>query len=174
MLVSLRDTFDGAGGPLCQAAALLHESGEIELVDEVFSCCGLDFNAAYYLVIEHRNHLIIMSQEPINIDANGKIVYDFTNKQSYEYDPFGFPGLYARQKELPGGEFCMFGANGSQTQENSDDTDITDSDRGFWEESGMPFGEYNAADYNLNGDVNVNDRKTWELNNGDFTSVPRD
>ena len=172
VLVSLRETADGAGGSLCQSAALLHSDGHIELVDEVYSCCGLDLGVPYYLVIEHRSHLVIMSHEPVDI-VSGKLTYDFRIQQSYVDDPFGF-GIFAQQKEITPGTFVMLGSNGEQASSANDDTDITDGDRAFWEDSIGIFGKYEAADYNLNGDVNVNDRKIWEENNGKFTSVPRD
>jgi uncharacterized repeat protein (TIGR01451 family) len=171
VLVSLRDTPDGANGPICQAAALLHSDGRVEFVGE-FACCDIDLGASYYLVIEHRNHLIVMSHEPIPI-ANGKIVYDFRVQQSYINDPFLF-GTFAGQKEILPGVFAMLGSNGNQTLTTNSDTDINFDDRTFWESENGDIAKYRNGDYNLNGDTNFNDRRVWELNNGKFTSVPRD
>ena len=123
----------------------------------------------YYLVIEHHNHLIVMSHEAVSVVDN-TLTYDFRSQQSYVDDPFGF-GVYARQKEILPGVFAMFGGNGDQTTDVNEDTDITSNDRGFWELQNGIFGQYNPADYILNGDINVNDRILWELNNGKYTSV---
>ncbi|HMQ64619.1 MAG TPA: hypothetical protein PKE06_28300, partial [Flavilitoribacter sp.] len=171
VLVSLRDTPDGAGGPLCQAAALLHNDGHLEFV-EGFNCCELDLNASYYLVIEHRNHMIVMSDQPVSI-VNKTITYDFRNHQSYIDDPFGF-GIFIGQKRILGTLYAMFAGNGNQTMTGSSDTDINFDDRSFWEIVNGTIARYRNGDYNLNGDSNFNDRRVWELNNGKFTSVPRD
>jgi large repetitive protein len=171
VLVSLRDNPNGTGGPVCQAAALLHNDGRIEFIDE-FGCCDVNLLEQYYLVIEHRNHLIVMSHEPISLVGN-KITYDFRTQQSYINDPFGF-GIFAGQKEILPGVFAMYAGNGNQTLTTQSDTDINFDDRTFWESQNGNIGEYRIGDYNMNGDTNFNDRVTWELNNGKFTSVPRD
>jgi hypothetical protein len=171
VLVSLRDTPQGTGGPICQAAALLHNDGRIEFVEE-FDCCNLDLGQPYYIVVEHRNHLIVMSHEPISIAGN-KITYDFRTQQSY-IDDQGFPGLFAGQKEILPGVFAMYAGNGNQALTAQSDTDINFDDRTFWESENGKLGEYRIGDYNLNGDTNFNDRVTWERNNGKFTSVPRE
>jgi uncharacterized protein YjdB len=170
VLVSLRNTPDGTGGPICQAAALLHNDGRIEFIND-FKCCGLDFGKSYYVVIEHRNHLIVMSHQPVAI-VNGKITYDFRNQQSYISDPFNF-GTFSGQKQIQTGKYAMLAGNGNQTLTNSSDTDINFDDRTFWETLNGQIARYRNSDYNLNGDTNFNDRRVWELNNGKFTSVPR-
>jgi len=171
VLVSLRETADGAGGPVCQAAALLHRDGSLEFEGGGLTCCGLDLDGEFYVVIEHYNHLLVMSHEPIPI-INDKITYDFRIQQSYVNDPYGF-GYYA-QKEVSPGVYVMFGGNGKQEPALNDDTDIEFNDRGFWELENGIFRQYSFGDYNLNGDINFNDRLLWEINNGIFTSVPRD
>jgi len=172
VLVSLRLDSLGTGGPLCQAAALLHNDGHIQFVED-FDCCDLDLFETYYLVIEHRNHLIVMAHQALPVDiSNSTIVYDFRNQQSYIDDPFGF-GTFSAQKEIQPGIFAMFAGNGDQTVNNQSDTDINFDDRTFWEGENGDIGEYRIGDYNLNGDTNFNDRVTWERNNGKFTSVPR-
>jgi uncharacterized repeat protein (TIGR01451 family) len=171
VLVSLRDTPDGTGGPLCQAAALLHVDGTVEFVDSGLTCCNISANSLYYVVVEHRNHLIAMSHEAVAV-VGGKIIYDFRIQQSYLDDPFGF-GV-AQQKEVLPGTFAMLGGNGQQASEANDDTDITVDDRTLWEDEIGEFGQYRNGDYNLDGDIEFNDRILWELNNGQFTSVPRD
>jgi len=178
VLVSIRGDSAGTGGPLCQAAALLHKTGYIEFVEE-FDCCDLDLLGSYYLVIEHRNHLIVMSDVAVpivpGIDSS-TITYDFRQQQSYVDDPF-MVGIFARQKELlpqlPG-HFAMYAGNGNQTNTAFSDTDINFDDRSFWEGENGEIGEYRVGDYNMNSDTNFNDRVTWERNNGKFTSVPRD
>jgi hypothetical protein len=172
VLVSLRDAPDGA--TLCQKAAILHKTGLVEFVDGGFDCCNLNFESSYYLVIEHRNHLIIMSPEPLPI-LDGTLTFDFRANQSYIYDPFNFGAV--GQKEVQAGVFVMYAANGDQVKTgielDGDDVGINFNDRTYWEGQNGVVGRYRFADYNLNGDCNYNDRTTFEFNNGRFTSVPR-
>ncbi len=170
VLVSLRDNPMGNGGPVCQAAAQLHNDGTVEFVGGS-ACCNLSETQSYYIVIEHRNHLIVMSHEPVGI-SDDKISYDFRYQQGYVDDPFGF-GIFSSQKEILPGVFAMIGGNGQQSVNISSDTDINFDDRAFWENQNGTFARYRNGDFNLNGDVNFNDRTIWEGNNGKFTSVPR-
>ena len=176
VLVSLRADSAGTGGPVCQAAALVHNDGHIEFVEE-FDCCNLDLYAPYYLVIEHRNHIIVMSEEPLVVDLeNSTITYDFRINEGYVDDPFGF-GIFLRQIEIQSGIYAMYAGNGEQTDAGgtfNEDTEINLNDRTFWEGENSDFGEYRIGDYNLNGDTNFNDRVVWERNQGFNTSVPRD
>jgi hypothetical protein len=175
VLVSLRTSPDDTGTPLCQSAALLYSDGRIVFVDEFGGCCALDPDGSYYLVIEHRNHLIVMSDVALPI-VDGKITYDFRVQQSYIDDLGGF-GTAVGQKELiVDGQtiFVMYGGNGEQVLDVNADTDINFDDRTFWEIENGVFGRYRRGDYNLNGDVNFNDRRVFEVNNSKFTSVPRD
>jgi hypothetical protein len=169
VLVSLRETPDGI--PLCSKAALLHNDGHVEMVDGGFSCPGLDSDA-YYLVIEHRNHLIVMSDHPVPVRA-GRLAYDFRYTQSYiassRYGGYG-------QKEIPGmaGTYAMYAGNGEQNLGSFSDTDINFDDRSYWGTMNGSDGNYNNGDYNLSGDCNMNDLITWEYNNAVFSTVPRD
>jgi hypothetical protein len=177
VLVSLRTDSTGVGGPICQAAALLHQGGYVEFV-EPFQCCGIPLDTSYFVVIEHRNHLIVMSPDPVpvvpGIDSS-TVTYDFRTQESYVDDPFMI-GIFAGQKELlpqlPG-KFAMLAGNGNQSNTTNSDTDINFDDRSFWEGENGEIGEYRVGDYNMNSDTNFNDRVTWERNNGKFTSVPR-
>jgi hypothetical protein len=175
VLVSVRADSAGTGGPLCQAAALLHNDGHIEFV-QPFNCCTLNLNLTYYLVIEHRNHLIVMSHQKVSIVRGNTIstmTYSFCNQQSYEDPNFAGFDIFARQKEIIPGSFAMFTGNGDQTSSANADTDINVGDLSTWAIQNGTIGAYRLGDYNLNGDTNLNDRVAWERNNGKTTSVPR-
>src|SRR6185295_3611254 len=149
----------GTGGPVCEAAALLHKDGTIQFVQPL-ACCGVNENNNYYLVIEHRNHLIVMSHV-IQPFVNHKLSYDFRSQQSYEDPLFAGFNLFARQKELvPGnpGKYAMYAGNGNQAGSAFADTDLNFDDRSYWEVQNGQIGAYRIADYNLNADVNFNDR----------------
>jgi len=168
VLVSIRLTPDG--DPVDRKAALLHADGRVEFVNGGFN--GVPAGNSVYLLIEHRNHLIIMTPEPVPI-IDGTLTYDFRNAQSYIFDPFGFGG--AGQKELlpdlPG-VYAMFAGNGCQGLCNYSDSDVNYDDRCCWEHLNTTTGSYVIGDYNMNGDCNFNDRINWEFNNSEFTTVP--
>jgi hypothetical protein len=171
VLVSLRYAPDGE--TVCQKAALLHNDGHVEFVDGGFSCDELENYDSYYVVIEHRNHLIVMSDQSIEV-LNGTITCDFRNDQSYIYDPLGFGGVGQIEllPELPG-VYAMYSGNGCQGLCVISATDLNYDDRSYWECQNTTLGQYSNADYNLNGDCNYNDRIIWEFNNCIFTTVPR-
>jgi hypothetical protein len=163
VLVSLREAEDAP--PVCMKAALLHSDGHVEFVNGGFSCCDLDLSGSYYLVIEHRNHLIIMSPEPVQV-VNGTLTYDFRYTQSYGN---------GQKLIIPGtpGTYAMYTGNGDQTKEVFSDTDINFDDNQYWGTQNGTIGRYRNGDYNMNGDCNYNDRTTFEFNNGVDSSVPR-
>ncbi|HOY92143.1 MAG TPA: HYR domain-containing protein, partial [Prolixibacteraceae bacterium] len=165
VLVSLRNTAGAGYQKICEKAALLLSDGTIEML-EGFDCCDLDMNGNYYLVVEHRNHLLVMSHVPVQVVA-GTLTYDFTAQQSYILPGSGLWG----QKEVDG-IFFMFGGNGNQSANADSDTDINADDQSTWESHNGRQG-YRSGDYNLNGDTNSNDRIIWERNNGHGTSVIR-
>lgn len=179
VLVSLRevvvDPVDGDGDypdetPICTAAALLHSDGSIEFIDD-FTCCDLDNSSTYYLVIEHRNHLMVASHEPLPI-VNGKISYDFRDQNSFIQDFFGSPNGVG-QKEVLSGVFVMYAGNGDQVSDGSADTDLNVGDEAYWKTQNGESARYRNGDYNMNGDPNGIDRILWGFNNGNSTSVPR-
>ena len=172
VLVSLRsDPTDGSEA-LCQRAGLLFADGHIEF-EPGTDCIGLDSSQSYYLVIEHRNHLLIMSSEAIPI-VNGSLNYDFRDKQSYLSGPFN-SGAYVGQTEVSPGVYAMHAGNGQQELISGDneDTDINASDAAKLRESSPASRIYSIADYNMDGEVSVLDLALWRKNTPKQTSVSR-
>lgn len=168
VLVSLRDAPDGI--PFCMQAALLHNDGHVEFVNGGFTCADIQSCEKYYLVIEHRNHLIVMSDTAISV-IGGMITYDFRSTQSYLFDLYGFGGV--GQKEIFPGVYAMYAGNGDQVITPSSDTDLNFDDRTVRDNQNGNAGRYRNGDFNLNGDCNYNDRINYEYNNGKFSTVPR-
>lgn len=164
VLVSLR-TGTESSSTVCMTAALLHKDGTIEFVDG-FDCCELDPDAFYYLVIEHRNHLLVMSHIPVPV-VNGKISYDFRYHNSYT------TLVGAGQKEMSPGVYAMYAGNGDQQTRAVDDTDINTADLNRWISDDGLNSSYFLRDFDLNGDVNVQDKGLLLRNNGIFSDVPR-
>jgi YD repeat-containing protein len=170
VLVSLRDKPDASGVTLGIKAGLLHSDGHIEFPGGAFTCCNMNSSASYHIVIEHRNHLIVMSDAvPV---VTGKVSFDFRNHQSYIDTSWG-TDLYVGQKPISSGRFVMVAGNGDQIRDAASDTDMSMDDRTWWESHNGNFGLYRSGDYDLSGDTNMDDRGMWERSNGKFTSVPR-
>jgi len=170
VLVSLRSEFDGEA--LCMAAALLHKDGSITMVDE-FTCCELNPLIDYYVVIEHRNHLIVMSPTPVSMTDDGTIAHDFRHADSYSTDPNSVSQKFLGVNAAGDNVYCMYGANGDQTTSNAADTDINLNDLSFWNIWNNTISTYHKADYSMNADINLNDRIILNDNNGSYSSVPR-
>jgi hypothetical protein len=172
VLVSLRTDPQDGSEALCQRAGLLHHDGHIEFVSET-DCCELDMDQEYYIVVEHRNHLIVMSHEAVPILNGGSLTYDFRFQDSYLYDPIPL-GTFYRQKEVIPGVFAMYAGNGDQTSSTANDTDINGQDYSKWLNNGLEFRTYNFTDHNMSGDRNSQDAAVWQTNSPRNTSVPRD
>jgi hypothetical protein len=170
VLVSLRSDPENGSEVLCQRAGLLHNDGTIEFLSDA-DCCQLDRSQSYYVVIEHRNHLIVMSHEAVPV-INGRITYDFRDKQSYVNDPFG-SGIFLRQKEVLAGVFAMYTGNGDHISSGSEYTDITAADYTKWLGNGPENRVYKLVDYNMDGDVSALDFFMWITNAPGFTSIIR-
>jgi hypothetical protein len=170
ILVSLRSAPDGMS--IGKKAALLHNDGHVEFVDGGFQIDKAELQNSYYIVIEHRNHLIIMTPEAVPV-VNYGLSYDFRYSQSYTYSPYGIWGSGQKEllPDLPG-VYAMYTGNVDQVQTPSSIKDINFTDRMFWEQSNMYAGHYCPGDFNLNGDCNFNDRILFEINNGKYSSVP--
>jgi len=144
-----------------EAAALLHSDGHIEFMD---SCIvDLDPAMSYYVRLEHRNHLPILSPSPVPI-VNRTLSLDFRSMNSYAN--FG-----SGQKEIASGVWAMFAGNSDQFQ--SESYDISGSDNYLWNSNNGFFNKYLPSDFNLNGDINADDKGVWLLNNGIFSSLPQ-
>lgn len=156
VLVSLREALDPET-EVARAAAVLLQDGSISF--------NIDLNGStspLYVMIEHRNHLPIISPQAIPI-VNNTVSYDFTLSNSYNLTGFG-------QKQV-GSNWMMFAGNGDQDGINS--CDINAADRIFWQMGNGLFGVYNSGDYNLDSDINAADRIVFNANNGIFTTIPK-
>gem|GEM_PF-1649599 len=162
VLVSFRTSTEAAS-EIAKTAGVIHRDGTINFPDR----CVLttDLNAPVYVVVEHRNHMGVMSPQPI-LAVNQTINYDFRATDSYS-DAVGYG-----QKEIIPNVWAMAAGDGAQT----DDTfsyDITGGDKQLWFEQNGNFDAYLPGDYNLDGDINGMDKPVWEENNGLSSRVPK-
>ena len=148
---------------IVKTAAWLHANGQISFLN-VNVLRKIRQETAVYIVIEHRNHMGIMTPKPIEI-TNSSLMYDFSVEDSYKVSTsFG-------QKQLPTGEWVMLAGDCNQSDTFS--YDINAYDKVDWVEDNGIFGHYLLADFNLDGDVNLKDKALWSVNNGKLSAVPK-
>ncbi len=159
VLVSFRESLT-ADTEVERVAATVLEDGSIFPNIEISALNGIN---SLYIVIEHRNHLPVMSAQAVNIIDN-VLTYDFRNTEGYAL------AVGAGQKQV-GNNWCMFAGNVDHS--NPLGHDISGADIGAWQSENGLFNDYIDSDFNLDGDVNGGDKSKWRPNNGISSSVPR-
>ncbi len=159
VLVSLR-TDIAKSTEVYQAAGLLLKDGTIEWTD---NCRLFGLSGAYYVVVEHRNHMAVMSPSPVVVQ-NDAITYNFTSANSYM-------GGGSGQKPI-NGTWVMHTGDIDQLMDVQS-YDINVNDRIYYEQENGIFNQYLNSDLDLDGDVNGGDRILWFYNNGVFSSIPK-
>jgi len=162
-LISLRTDIDKAS-EVAQAAALVLKDGSIQ---SAMNCpVQVQQSGPFYVVIEHRNHMGIMSPVPLNVNS-AEITYDFSAQDSYR-DPTS-----VGQKQLANGKWVMLAGDFNQAADNPS-YDINGIDKSIWDLDNGKFDIYLPSDINMDGDINGEDKIPWEENNGNSSRVPKD
>jgi len=161
VLIELRDAPDAASATpatmIGRQAAFLFNDGSIVNIDGV-SNPYFPYTAIsqLFVVIWHRNHLGIMSANPLT-ESGGVYTYDFTTGNNQAY------GTNA-QKDLGGGIYGKIAADA--------DRDINPDDKTIWTSQAGTKG-YKSADFDMDGQVNNPDKnEMWVPNNGEGCQVP--
>lgn len=166
VLVELRET-SGTFSPaafdsyISRRSGLLMPDGYIRETDGV-SLLQFDTTTTHdmYAVVWHRNHLGIISAQPLVLQR-GSYSYDFTTDPDAAYR-----GLLA-QKSLEPGIYGMAGGDGDANGQINNDDKIT-----VWKNQAGSYG-YLAGDFNLNGHVSNPDKvDIWQVNGGRGCMVP--
>jgi hypothetical protein len=138
-----------------KCAGLLHNDGVVEFPEEC-PCMNMISTTPYYIVVEHRNHLAVMSYGTPPI---GNILgYDFTTNDSWKLD-IGSPQEVTQK--MIGDVYTMYAANSEQIATR---TDIISPDNAVWLIHNSQIFTYLTGDHNLNADVNSFDRALWLQN----------
>jgi hypothetical protein len=151
-------TFTGVG--------LLKSDGSVKMVTGCANNQNLVEGNSFYAVLEHRNHLGVMSATPVTI-KNQQLSYDFTTQDSYKTTN---PPSYGEKKI--GERFVMFAVDAYKAS-NSQNYDINSYDFQVWKNENGVFNRYTTGDVNLDGEVNATDIAFWRKNNGIYSKVPR-
>lgn len=162
VLVSLRTAPDSASEVAKQALILL-EDGTITAPDGSTPAFESLVPGSYYVVIQHRNHLSVMSNAAVDF-SSGSGSYDFTTSLAQAYSDGG-DAMVA----LPGGLYGMFGGDGNF------DGQITALDFAGWLSATTAGATgYQQTDYNLDGEVTALGFVVWIHNTtaGASSQVP--
>jgi len=160
ILISARTEID-ADSTVSRTAAWLLKDGRVQLLKPLFD----EFTTApdsVYIVIEHRNHIGVMSPQKLPIERN-VVVWDFTLQDSYTGTGIG-------QKML---DNLYWGMLAGDTNNDLNGYDINGEDKSLWIGDNGKFNVYLPTDFNMNADVNGEDKLLWFNNNGRFSGIPR-
>lgn len=164
VLIELRDAPDAASATpatrYAMQAAFLLKNRSVVGGD---GTSWLEFSGSLtqnlFVVVWHRNHLGVMSAVPL-VKAGGIYSYDFTVGAGQAY------GTDA-QIEIASGVWGM------NTGDGNGDGTINLSDKTVWNNDGAKSG-YRAADYDMNGRVNNQDKNDiWYVKQGIQCQVPQ-
>lgn len=167
VLVSLRKNGNAPADEVFKQAALLHNNGAIQFLS---GCSQLQQAGAYWLVIEHRNHVGVMTPQPVEVVNVGSgryaLNFDFRIQDS-------FSDLFTRGQITvsSGGLFGMIGADPQKI--GFDNFEINGNDNTVWLNQNGSGEQYSLGDLNLDSEVNGNDRSIWLNNNGIASGVPK-
>ncbi|MBK9097328.1 MAG: hypothetical protein IPM14_04235 [bacterium] len=113
----------------------------------------------YYTVIRHRNHLAVMTANPVTLSFS-PVLYDFSTAQTQAYGTVPLA-------DLGSGRFGLIAGDGNANG------GINIADRNLvWRIQNGTLG-YLTGDFDLSSGVNIADRNLkWRVNNGKLTQVP--
>jgi len=165
VLVELRDAPDAGSAigttMVARQAAFLMNDGTILRTDGI-NQIKFDVTPTYdlFAVIWHRNHLAIMTGNPL-VKVGSTYTFDFTTSSGQVY------GGSLGYKEIGPGVWGLIGGDGDANGQvnNSDKNDV-------WAIQAGSSG-YFAGDFNLDSQVNNNDKiDVWTPNGGGGSQVP--
>ena len=142
-------------------AGWVHQDGSVTFPEN----CALPLFSTtdmYYFVVQHRNHLGILSPADVDMPCGTAVLeWDFRNSNSYQ------PLFRFGQKQVEPGVWAMFAANGEQI---SSIQAINSLDRTLWRTLQGTFG-YSLGDYELDADTDSADENVWKNNQNRTTGV---
>jgi len=142
--------------------AFLLRNGDIKNINGLaYLMFTEDITQNLFVVVYHRNHLGIMSANPIPLSGAGAGTYNFRTSSSQVY---GGTNGYKQLNQAAWGMISGDG-DGSGQVNNSDKVDV-------WKPQSGSSG-YKAGDFNLNRQVDNTDKITfWKPNSGKASQVP--
>lgn len=148
VLVEIRTGLDNTT-TVAKKAALLMSNGQVKDLDgDSDLTFSLDTDESYYVIIRHRNHLDVMSADPV----------DFDTEMSYNFTPSESRALNDKQAGLDDGFAAMLAGD------NTQDFVIQVTDYDLWETNPAQINVYDVSDFTLDGVVQITDFDAWIKN----------
>ena len=163
VLVSLRTNNTSISNVL-RVPALLMKDGTVRFINPCFAVA----NGNYYVLIEHRNHMGVMSPSTVAV-VNGSINFDFTTGNSLTTNTNILVPAFG-QKAV-GTKWAMYAGDGKKDLSNAN-FDINFGDSQLWKTESGNFDQYRYSDFDMNADVNFQDQTLWKANNGRYSVIP--
>ncbi|OYT13404.1 MAG: hypothetical protein B6I19_05300, partial [Bacteroidetes bacterium 4572_114] len=161
ILVTVREGGILPANNIWRCTGWLKSDGTVTFPEEC-ACLSVKSGEDYYILVEHRNHLGVMSPTPVNKLNGTKILeWDFTVGNSYQ------PIFRIGQKEVETGKWAMISANGNQINSISA---INSADHTSWKEDQNGV-NYLFGDFNLNVISNSEDETIWKINQNKTSGV---
>ncbi len=154
VLVEARSGIPGSSTPgttvvETQAAVLLENGNLVREDGSLLRFVNLTEGDAYYFAVRHRNHLSVLSANPVT--AGPQMSYDFTTAIDMAFGN-------NQQKLTADGQAVMFAGDA-----NADNViQVTDFD--LWVTQPAILGSYERTDFNLDGVVQTTDYDQWLFN----------
>jgi hypothetical protein len=164
VLVQVRENGNTENDVIWTCAGWLHKDGRVTFPD---AACGnpvINLANPYYIVVQHRNHLGVMSPMEVDILCDGAYIYwDFRADNSYQ------PPFRTGQKiiDTTPETWGMLAANCEQV--NSIQA-INSTDRTLWKAEQNKLGYY-RGDHDLDISVDSQDETIWKHNQNKTTGV---
>jgi len=161
VLVTIRKNGILPANNIWTCAGWVHQNGDVTFPE---NCALPPFTTAdlYYFVVQHRNHLGILSPSDVDMPCGTAVLqWDFRNSNSYQ------PLFRFGQKQVEPGVWAMYGANGEQV--NSIQA-INSLDRTLWKTQQSNHGYY-LGDFDLNAYTDGFDETLWKNNQNRTTGV---
>jgi len=148
------------GSAIASKSAFLKSNGQIVRENGTTPQIIFDVMEGYYfIVVNHRNHLRIMSKDSVQLNKVSSNLYDFTFSSDQYYGTSG-------AKELEIGVWGMYGGNAANINNMINVPDYSEVKSKF-----ANTGYYNA-DTNLSGTVSVPDYSITKSNFAKTSTVP--
>jgi hypothetical protein len=162
ILISLRAGSPSVNSTVFRTAALLSNDGWVTILNPPV----LPANQSYYVVVEHRNHLGVLSHVPVTIQ-NNTLSYNFTTQDSYT----ATSPVSIGQKQV-GTVFVVHTADGNKNVPNQDFV-VNVNDYMLWMGANGRFDLYSEADFNMDAQISASDKVLWNNNNSKFSLIGR-
>ena len=143
-----------------QKAAFVLKNGSVVATDgnSMLKSYTTFFNNPY-VVVWHRNHLGVLSANPMTLSGMNIYSYDFSTAAGQAYQ--------SGHKHLGGGIYGMYGGDGQPDQM----VDYLDKQNTWYPEAGSTG--YKPGDFNLDTQIGNKDKNdVWVPNRGNGTKVP--